>query len=359
MRILHIGEYAKGGVATYLEEVINFQQDKFGKDNVYLAVSDYNSESFNFMPNKNIKRYSYKRSLTDLLFLPKKLKIIVESINPDIVHLHSTFAGGAFRLFKKSKKWKVIYTPHGWAFNQETSNWKKNIYALAEKALASRTDIITDISKFEMQTAIERKIDKNKITLIYNGISEKKKKYANPNFVVNKHKINLLFIGRFDKQKGLDILINFFSNYRTDQIDLHVIGESVISKETEFSCPNNVHFIGKVDNSLIDGYIQKVDALIIPSRWEGFGLVAIEAMRNKKPAIVSNRGALPEIALNNRYGYVFDLNDPRTLENVLDNLSKERLFDMGKKSYERFLELFTSEKMNESIVELYQKLLKR
>lgn len=82
-------------------------------------------------------------------------------------------------------------------------------------------------------------------------------------------------------------------------------------------------------------------------------------MRNKKPAIVSNRGALPEIALNNRYGYVFDLNDLKTLENILDNLSKEQLFDMGEKSYKRFLELFTSKRMNESIVELYQKLLKR
>lgn len=354
MRILHIGEYAKGGVATYLEEVIRYQQEVFGKDNVYLAISDYKSEPFPFIPKKNINRYAYRRCLKNLFLLPFRLKRIVESINPDVVHLHSTFAGFAFRLLKKSKKWKVIYTPHGWAFNQDTADVKKDIFALAEKALAAKADRITDISKFEMQTAIERKIDEDKITLIYNGISEKKVAGNQANFEVNSNKINLLFIGRFDKQKGLDLLLTFFSTYKTNQIELYVIGESVIAKETEFSYPNNVHFIGKVDNSLIDEYIQKVDALIVPSRWEGFGLVAVEAMRNKKPPIVSNKGALPEVVGNSSCGYVFDLDDLDTLKKILDNLSKETLKDIGEKSYQRYLDMFTSENMNKSIIELYK-----
>jgi glycosyltransferase involved in cell wall biosynthesis len=357
MRILHIGEYAKGGVATYLNEVIRFQQRKFGVENIYLAISDFNSEPFDFIPTGNIKRYKYKRDFSNLILLPKKLNKIAEEIRPDIVHLHSTFAGVAFRLLKGENEWKIIYTPHGWSFNQETSNWKKIIYASVERFLAKKSDFITDISKFEMSAAIDRKIDKNKLVLIYNGLSVKDRKENEINLQVNNKKINLLFIGRFDKQKGLDLLLSFFSKYKTDRIELFVIGESVLSNHESFVYSDNIHLIGKVDNVLIDDYIKKMDALIIPSRWEGFGLVAIEAMRNKKPAIVSNRGALPELVVDGKHGYVFNMNDLNSLEIILDNLSKEKLMDMGEQCYQRFLQLFTSDKMNNSIIDIYQKAL--
>lgn len=54
--------------------------------------------------------------------------------------------------------------------------------------------------------------------------------------------------------------------------------------------PDNVESIGWINHDEIDSYYSLFDAVIIPSRWEGFGLVAIEAMKNAKAIIVSNRG---------------------------------------------------------------------
>lgn len=358
MKVLHIAEYAKGGVATYLNQIIPYQQDKLGKENVYLAVSNHNSEQFHYISENKQIRYKYNRNILGVAQLSQIYRKIIKKINPDIIHVHSTFAGFGSRLFKRRKHQKVIYTPHGWAFNQETSELKKKIYAFIEKYLAKKTDIITDISKYEMNQAIKRGIDSSKIRLIYNGISEKPT-YKDIPLVYDKNKINLLFIGRFDRQKGLDYLLEVFDKYSLPSIMLNIIGESVISNTSPTSKNSNVNFIGKVENSSIDSYIKNADVVIIPSRWEGFGLVAIEAMRNKKACIVSNRGALPELVKHLENGYVFDLRKEDSLINIFKQLDKKRLKQMGEEGHKMFLELFTSQQLNTQLMNVYKKVVQK
>nr|WP_318539446.1 glycosyltransferase [Terribacillus saccharophilus] len=357
MRVLHLAEFAKGGVATYLQQLIHYQQKKYGYNNVYLAVSDKNSEMFDEIEEPFKIRYDYDRNLKGILSLRSTFKRLIKSIKPDIIHVHSTFAGFSARLVSRSRNQKLIYTPHGWAFNQDTSTFKKNIYSFIEKRLASRTDAITDISSFEMNSAIKRGINKEKLSLIYNGVSLSPKYFEIPK-MFNHSKLNLLFIGRFDKQKGLDYLLKVFNTKNYKDINLHIIGESVLSKQSYSSSKENVYFIGRIENRLIDSYIKEVDAVIIPSRWEGFGLVAIEAMRNEKPCIVSNRGALPELIQENINGYVFDFDDEDSLNNILQHLEKNDLRQKGVNGYQLFKANYTSEIMNEKIIDLYSSLLK-
>ncbi|MGR5878071.1 glycosyltransferase family 4 protein [Bacillus pacificus] len=118
------------------------------------------------------------------------------------------------------------------------------------------------------------------MVLIHNGISPKRNEGIFK-CEVDKSKINLLFVGRFDRQKGLDILLEFFNTYNMEHIDLYIIGDSILENQ-QLVIPNNIKLIGWVENTNIDSYYSLFDAVIIPSRWEGFGLVAIEAMKNKK-----------------------------------------------------------------------------
>ena len=97
------------------------------------------------------------------------------------------------------------------------------------------------------------------------------------------------------------------------------------------------------------------DAVIIPSRWEGFGLVAIEAMRNKKAVIASNRGALPELIQNEFNGYIFDLNNCEELVFILNNLDKDKMKLLGENGYLMYKEKFTSEILNEKLIIEYKK----
>ncbi|MGH1298729.1 glycosyltransferase family 4 protein [Bacillus pretiosus] len=353
---MHIGEYVKGGVATYIQEVVKYQNENKEVLDLKLILSDTNSDKNFSMNKKDIKVYPYKRNLKSIIKAMFYVNKNIREQRPDIVHVHSTFAGFFVRapLLLQKKRYKVVYCAHGWAFCMETSNLKKKVYEIIERVLAVRTDKIINISSSEHEEALSRGLPYEKCELIHNGIS-KELHEGGIDYSVDTSKINLLFVGRFDQQKGLDILLKFFGSYQNHNIKLHIIGESILNN-AEVEVPSNVVSIGWINHEHIDSYYKLFDAIIIPSRWEGFGLVAIEAMKNKKAIIVSNRGALPELATTSN-GYVFDLNNLDTLKELLDKLSREELIAKGLNGFNEFEKKYTSKKMNAEILKLYNEIL--
>lgn len=354
MKILHVGEYVNGGVATYLRTLLSGLQ-KYNDIENYLLISEYKSQQGWENITKKVFYYKYKRSISNIFSAIKQIHAIIEDVNPDIIHVHSTWAGFFVRLpylFKK-RKVKIIYQSHGWAFLMDTSNYKKNIYALVERILSIPTDKIINISNYEQNQAIKYGLNKNKMIMIYNGVEDKVSK-SNLKLNWDKNKINLLFVGRLDRQKGLDLFLDIYDKMKLDNIHLYVIGTGVLDdnlpKSTKY-----VTYLGWVDNKDIDAYYQACDAVIMPSRWEGFGLVAIEAMRNSKAVIVSNRGALPELIQDNINGYVFDINIDNDLENILLKLDKILLFNMGKNSRELYIKNFKDNFFIDNIYSIYRK----
>ncbi|MCF2649126.1 glycosyltransferase [Niallia circulans] len=352
---MHVGEYVNGGVATYLNEVVEYQKKSSEIDQVYLMMSEYNSDLNIFSEKNNLILYKYKRSFFSILLAIYYIYKRIKEIKPDIVHVHSTFAGFFVRipLFFHRRRFKVVYCSHGWSFLMDTNNWKKKIFGMIEHILSIKTDVIINISEFEYQESIRYRIPIKKSKVIYNGLSNRAENNAN---IVKGNKIHLLFVGRFDYQKGLDILLDFFKVYKNSNIVLDIVGAKVLSKNNTDTNLSNVNYHGWINNADIDKFYRNSDAIIIPSRWEGFGLVAVEAMRNKKPVIASNRGALPEIIKHNENGYIFDLNNLSELKEILSNLTKERLERMGQNAYKSFLQNFTSDTMNQKIISLYNEI---
>ena len=346
MKILHIGEYVNGGVATYLKTLI--EDCKENDVEQYLLMSSYKSEKKWKMDKTKIKFYKYKRNIINIFLSMIKIQSYIKKIRPDIIHIHSSWAGVMVRIpyvFKK-KDVKIIYTPHGWAFLMENSVWKKKSYAIIEKALSFVTDKIINISKYEQNRAIEYGIDSCKMQVIYNGVKGICYK-SNKTINMKKEKINLLFVGRLDYQKGLDAFLKIYYQDEFPRLHLYVVGTGVLN-ESEMRNDSKTTYVGWVDNQEIDSYYQACDAVIMPSRWEGFGLTAIEAMRNKKTVIASNRGALPEIV--DDCGYIFDFDSKSQLIKILNNLNVNKLKKLGEKGYERYLRLFNSQKfLNETI----------
>lgn len=353
---MHIGEYAKGGVATYLNEVINYQKKCEDVKEIHLMVSKTNSELDFNLPEDNKIFYEYKRNFYNAFKAICKINSEIKRVKPDIVHIHSTFAGFFVRLplFFKKKKYKVVYCSHGWAFLMELSYLKRKLFIFIEKFLSIKTDKVVNISWNEHKESINIGISRSKAELVNNGIDNQV--IVEPlNVNLDSTQINLLFVGRFDRQKGLDILIEFFNQYSYSNIKLYVIGEKVL-KNSNMEITENIINLGWVDNKKLNSYYQLFDAVIIPSRWEGFGLVAVEAMRNKKPIIVSDRGALPDLVGNDN-GYIFSLNQLSTLEQILNSLNKAELRRKGLNGYDYFMDNFTSEIMNKKIIDVYKQII--
>lgn len=353
MKILHVGEYVNGGVATYLRTLLNGLQ-KYNNIESYLLISEYKSQKNWENITKKVFYYKYKRSITNIFSAIKQIHEVIEKVNPDIIHVHSTWAGFFVRLpylFRKRKA-KIIYQSHGWAFLMDTSKYKKNVYALVERILSIPTDKIINISNYEQNQATKYGFNKNKMIMIYNGVEDKVNK-SNLKLNWDRNKINLLFVGRLDRQKGLDLFLDVYNKMEMDNIHLYVIGTSVLDsslpKDTEY-----VTYLGWVDNKDIDVYYQACDAVIMPSRWEGFGLVAIEAMKNSKAVIVSNRGALPELIEDDFTGYIFNIENKNSLKNSLLKLDKEKINILGINGRNIYLQKFVDKIFVNKMYKLYK-----
>ena len=150
LRVLHVGEYVQGGVATYISTLLEHPNNHDIED--YVICADKNSITTWKVPNNHIQYYHYHRSILQIPFAMLAIHKAIRDIRPDIVYCHSTWAGVFVRLplFFKNNKFRVIYNAHGWSFLQDIAKWKRSIYAMIEKLLQKNTDIIINVSKYEL-----------------------------------------------------------------------------------------------------------------------------------------------------------------------------------------------------------------
>ncbi|MDR9744144.1 glycosyltransferase [Paenibacillus taichungensis] len=355
VKILHIGEYVVGGMATYLNEVVAYQRQHY---DVYLLMSANNSATSFDLEQDHILQYKYKRHPKYFLSAMWQIYQTIRKLKPDIIHIHSSFAGLLVRglFFVLPRKAHIFYCSHGWAFLMDTKPLYKKGYLFIEKLMSYKTDVIINISKHELESSIKLGLSASKSKLVYNGVRERESVNFNLWNEADREPeiVRLLFVGRYDRQKGLDVLLQILNDYPELQnyIRLYVIGDSVL-ENNEWNFPDNVIRLGWVNNADIDRYYQQCDAVIMPSRWEGFGLVAVEAMKNFKPVIASRRGALPELVEHGRSGYLFDIEHSHELLQILKHLNKDELKRMGEAGYALYKTKFSAERMNEEIVSLY------
>ncbi|MBP3818118.1 MAG: glycosyltransferase [Butyrivibrio sp.] len=354
IKVLHVGEIVRGGVATYISTLLN---DRDNRIENYLMLSDYKSLKNWGIDRSHISYYSYRRNILGVMKAFLSVKQYINLIKPDIIYCHSTWAGIIVRLplFFSKKTYRVIYNAHGWSFLRNVSTLKKYIYSTVERLLAIKTDMIINVSKNEYITSLLYKIPIDKSCLIYSGIdSNYLSDKLEDNKVMSNNEINLLYVGRFDTPKGVDCLLNQFSNIKRNDMHLYLIGDFVVDKEL-FKKVNSdkITFLGWKKACDIAPYYKNADVIIVPSRWEAFGLVAVEAMMYAKPVIVSNKGALPELINDGFNGYVFNMDINDSLTKLLNSLDKNSLRQMGVNAFNEYKLKYTADKMKTNTKDMY------
>lgn len=357
-RVLHVTEFLQGGIATYMNELLPWQGRHFGRGQVALVCPEEQSACLSAEVHDAVQLFPYYRGgrgPAALLRLARCYRKVVRDWRPSLVHVHSSFAGVICRLPVLKPDVPLIYCAHGWAFARDDAPWLCRLFAWVERQLQSRADAIIAISQHEKELAVAAGLDESRICVVSNGLSDIPD-YRERKARVADGPLRLLFIGRLDRQKGLDWLLKFMQGTDPAKVQLDVVGAAVHSSGT--SAGNilaNVHFFGWRSPKEVGACLDACDAVIMPSRWEGFGLVAVEAMRKGVPVLASNRGALPEIVGNHQAGWIFDLDKPTMLRKQLTSIASVELMRRGRRGRIRYLEKFTSQRMNEETAALYRK----
>jgi len=291
---------------------------------------------------------------------------IIKDEKPDILHLNSSKIGGLGALAGRiTGVKKIIFTGHGWAFNEERGGLSKIIITilhwvtilLCHKTITVSKKLEAQIGKFPFV--------KNKIIQIYNGIEEIKflgKEEARRRIAPNiKFPFWIGTISELHKNKGLDFMIEAFSKICAEfpNTVFVVIGEGEERENIQklikkHNLENRVFLLGFIKNAA--QYIKMFDIFSLTSRTEAFPYAPLEAGMARLPVIASWAGGIPEMISNTENGLLVRVGETSELSLslsrlILDNKLRENL---GENLSQTVRKMFSFTKMIENTKVLYE-----
>lgn len=348
-------EFNSGGTEVYIEslsrqllkrnvKVICISSGGIRENNLKkIGIEHIKIDSINKKRPKNFVKSMYT------------LKRILDEEDIDIIHASSIYMAIVARLTQLLflKSCKVVLTLHGGPTEGLEQKVSKIINLLKIQTIAITDDSKNKLIKYGAKPSLITKIHNGIDTeLIDKSISKKREN--------NDNTINIGFFGRLTKQKGIDILIDAFECIVKERgnIILNIVGTGdleydIKSKVTDKKLDKVVKFYGFVNSPY--EIMSKMDLILIPSRWEPFGLVAAEAMYLEKNIIASKVDGLIEVIGNT--GDLVESIDKVNLYNAINKKFQLNDFPKNTKAKERVIKYFTLDKMTEKVLDLYKEIL--
>ena len=293
---------------------------------------------------------------------------------PDIIHLNSSkmgFAGAAAARFYKLKS-KIIFTVHGWPFNEDRSVLVKFAFKfIGWLSLVLATKIIFVSDKIKMEAPMFG-ISRSKFVVIKNGIAlqtfyEKEGARSlilekiNPNLFFDKNHIWLGSIAELTKNKGLEFGLEAINKIANKNLHWFIFGEGDLEKKLrnktkELQIENQVHFLGYLENA--SAYLLAFDTYLLPSITESLGYTLLEAGLAKIPVVASNIGGIPEIIEDKKTGLLVEPKNSEALAKAITYLLENTKLakELGKNLNNKITKNFGLEEMLRKTLALYEDL---
>ena len=330
-----VGKNDGGGMSVYVQQISKYlsenhnvtvvtgeKADSFTDKNLEFISLDIFESELN-VEDKEIYLQEFKNKLVDSLDLNSF----------DVIHAHYWLSGLVAKEISNELNIPFIFTSHSLGIFLDGYNKER---VDCEKIVMTSTNLVTASSVFEtMLIADTYKIDENKIKKITPGVD---RKIFIPDLSVEKENI-ILSIGRIQEQKGQLQTIEFLNNFKKIQNDFkcYFIGgpsgkhgneylDKLKQTIKDFNLDKHVEFLGDLPQTEIIELFKKAKLLIHTSKFETFGLVAIEANTMGVPVLTTNNGSLMEIIENNKNGYLsenlIDSNVNNFVNNLFNNVTK-------------------------------------
>jgi glycosyltransferase involved in cell wall biosynthesis len=170
-------------------------------------------------------------------------------------------------------------------------------------------------------------------------------------------------VGRLREEKGQDVLIRAMSDVKRTFHDasLLVIGdgpdrEKLALRARELGVDDHIRWIGQQMPESVFMYYAVMDVAVVPSRFEGFGLAAAEAMAAGLPVVASDVDGLREVVENGATGYLAAPDDSDMLAEKIKYLLSDpvRASEMGRAGRERVARYFSMERFTEAVLNAYR-----
>jgi glycosyltransferase involved in cell wall biosynthesis len=356
-----------GGAQRYVFDLATtLPKDRF---DVVVAFGEGSSldEKLKSLNIRTIKINQLKRNINPLLDFGSFFELIklFRNEKPDVVHLNSSKIGGLGALAGRITGIRnIIFTAHGWAWNEDRSFFSKKVITLLHWVtilLSHKTIAVSE----NIKNQIERlPFIKGKIVVIWNGISS----IAFADKITARQKLGSTIkekfwigtIGELHKNKGLDFLIEAFSRITLNfpESTLIIVGEGEERKNLEHlimekGLQQKVHILGYIHNAAV--FLKAFDIFTLTSRTEALPYVLPEAGLAECAVIATKVGGIPEIITSQKSGILIEKGNithiEQALEDFLKNDEKRALF--GKNLKQEVQSKFTLGDMAQKTIALY------
>jgi len=304
-------------------------------------------------------------SNSGILFNNRLKKAILE-LSPDIVHSHGTTALlelGPLYMLNKLPPW--VHTYH---FGNYPNIKKKYLYA--ERLFSRFATGLIAVSDFQKQMIIKTHwLGKKPISTIHNGVDEMIFDLSSQDLVEIREELGLQgddivvgCIAVFSKQKGISYLLEAAAKIVSSnkRIKFLIVGGGELEDDLKnlaksLKIENNVIFAGWRNDVL--RVMQVFDIFVLPSLWEAFSVVVLEAMSARKPVVLSDVADHKMLIEDGVSGMLVPPKDSPALVNKINYLleNPEKAAIMADRAYQYYTINFTISKMAEKYEKYFRK----
>ncbi|NJO59336.1 MAG: glycosyltransferase [Richelia sp. RM2_1_2] len=334
--------------------------------NTWLPKTNYRVQYF---PYRGLDDYKFSLSLIQWLF--KNIK------NYNLVQTNAIFSLPNLPAYWACRLYQTPYVtvPRGmlepWALSYKA--WKKRIYyTLLEKPALQNASLIQMLASTEAEQIKPLNL-KTPITIAPNGIHRQDfEQLPNPElfyqqFPETRNKTLILFLGRIDPKKGLDLLATAFGKIHDQFPQTHLIaagpdniGFLPTAKEyfAKAGCLQAVTFTGMLTGSLKYAALAAANIYVAPSYSEGFSMSVLEGMASGLPSIITTGCNFPEAA-KAEAAYVVDINAD-AIANALTHClqSPQQAKEMGIRARQLIFEQYTWDSIAKKLIQVYTAIIK-
>ena len=258
----------------------------------------------------------------------------------DVIHTHSYgyFQNHAGWIRERFQSTPWVITPH---FHPSWSMWggskRKTLREFYDTVVGKGTmetaDLITCVSKHERDMLVsEIGLSEDNIKIIYNGINWEDWKVLPDKEIFRSQYPEVsdkfvLFAGRLATNKGLSDLISAMKEVNQESVDLVIVGadmglgKDLVKEASEKGV--KMHKLGHIDDATYRSVLASAEMLVLPSEYEAFGIVLLEAAAAETAVIGTNVGGIPEAMSPDKNGLIVEYNDVTNLAKSISNLLED------------------------------------
>ena len=270
---------------------------------------------------------NYAAHLTDNFYfhLPKNLDILIE----DELNHPSLIATNAGKHF-----YPVVSLVHHLRCSELRPSWQNTFYRTIEKKYLQSVDGFIFNSE-TTKNVVNGIIDDEKKSVVAFPPTDRFGEQISENEIIERAKtpkFRILFLGNVIRRKGLHTLLEALRHQAFD-VKLDVVGslasdpayvQNTMKQIADYDLSSIVHFHGSLDNTPLIELLKQSHVLVVPSSYEGFGIVYLEGMGFGLPAIGTTVGAAGEIITHSENGFLIQPDDAEALAKYLSDLVSNR-----------------------------------